>query len=81
MHINLQARGTGQATGEQYVFTQNTNVAFNTQQPLPLEYTETETIQGRGQTADRYIRALFHTTINANGELTAQVEDFERKCR
>jgi hypothetical protein len=82
-HINLQAIGTGQTTGEKYVFIQNTNVAFNTQQPLPLESTETETIQiiGRGQTPDRYIRALFHTTINANGELTAQVEDFERECR
>jgi hypothetical protein len=36
-HINLQALGTGQVTGEQYVFTQNTNVAFNTQQPVPLQ--------------------------------------------
>jgi hypothetical protein len=82
-HINVQALGTGQVTGEQYVFTQNTNVAFNTQQPTPLESTETETIQiiGRGQTDDRYIRALFHTTISATGELTAEVQAFERHCR
>jgi hypothetical protein len=82
-HINLQALGTGQVTGEQYVFTQNTNVAFNSQQPAPLQNTETETIQiiGRGQTEDRYIRALLHTTINANGELTAEVVEFDRHCR
>jgi hypothetical protein len=43
----------------------------------------TETIQiiGRGQSDDRYIRALMHTTISATGELTVEFQTFERGCR
>jgi hypothetical protein len=48
----------------------------------PLESTLTETIHvisGWGND-DFRLRAVFHTTINANGDVTAVVESMDRVC-
>ena len=74
--------GVGQVTGEQYVFTQVSGDLFNTHGGAPLESTLTETIHviSSGGHDDFRLRAVFHTTINENGEVTAVLESMERVC-
>jgi hypothetical protein len=81
-HIILSGIGVGQVTGERYVFHQTSNETFNTREGGSLESTITETIHvlSAGGNDDFRLRAVFHGTINANGEMTATVESFERIC-
>jgi hypothetical protein len=81
-HLNVSGLGVGQVTGDPYVFTQTSHDVFNTHGGEPLESTLTETIHviGSGENPDFRLRAVFHTTINANGEVTAVVESMDRVC-
>jgi hypothetical protein len=81
-HLNVSGIGVGQVTGEHYVFTQTSTDAFNTRAGAPLESTITETIHviSAAGNDDFRLRAVFHTTINENGETTAVVESMARVC-
>jgi hypothetical protein len=81
-HLNVDGIGTGQVSGNQYVFTQTTHQVFNRRDDPSLEFTMTETIHviSSGGADDFRMRALLHVTINADGTVTTEVVKVERVC-
>jgi hypothetical protein len=81
-HINLHGSGEGFETGNQYEFMQTTNLVFNRPDDTPLEFTLAETVHivSHGSNNDFRVRTLIHVAINANGEVSAQINEFDRVC-
>ena len=84
VQLNASGIGVGQISGQMYVFNQSSHQIFNSRQPA-LEFTMVETIHvtraGEGPRNDDFrLRAVVHVTINENGQMTAEVNSFERVC-
>jgi hypothetical protein len=84
VQLNASGIGVGQISGQTYVFTQSSHEVFNSQPPA-LEFTMVETIHliraGEAPQRDDFrLRLIVHVTINENGDMTAQVNSFERIC-
>jgi hypothetical protein len=82
-HINVHGAGVGETTGTRYEFNQSSNQVFNRHGTGALEFTFVDFVrvisQGPEQ-RDFFLRMLIHVTLNAQGEVTAQVNEFERVC-
>ena len=81
-HINLKVSGVGETTGAKYEAVQVNNFTFNAQPPFPVTRTFRINVRiiGQGQTGDIMESILLHFTVNANGEVTAEIRDVEFSC-
>jgi hypothetical protein len=84
IHINVHGGGVGETTGTRYEFNQSTNQVFNRHGSGALEFTSMDFIRviaaGNQPDDDFFLRSQIHVTLNAQGEVTAQVRAFERVC-
>lgn len=82
-HISLHGAGVGETTGTRYEFNQSSNQVFNRRGSDALEFTFVDYVrvisEGNEQN-DFFRRSLIHVTINAQGEMTAHVDQFDREC-
>jgi hypothetical protein len=84
-HSSLTGQGEGLDSGDKYVINGVSNVARNS--PTGADLTFTQTIhfkiirQGSASaTDDVQNSALIHVTVNAQGEVTAEFEEFKSEC-
>ena len=83
---NLQGQGEGLSSGDKYVFDDiaNSNIIRSpTGADLIARESQTFKITRQGSdttTDDLQVKALFHVTVNAPGEVTADVANFEIVC-
>jgi hypothetical protein len=85
--FNLKGQGEGLVSGDKYVYNDkfgnqaNYSLAPGETYNSTLTYTFKITRQGSASaTDDLQTKALFHVTVNENGEVTAVVEKFEIVC-
>lgn len=81
MHDNAQnLRGTGSVTGTTYrgggAFNESLSVGRGSTSTLVSSYV----LAGQGQESNLRLHATFHFTINANGEVTSNVENLQGSC-
>jgi hypothetical protein len=88
-HVNFQnVKGVGLTTGNHYTVPNTFNDHANDNLPFDSATSTTQVTsfhlisQGPPQsTPDLTVRALLHVTINANAEFTAQIGNFDVRCR
>ena len=83
--INLQGvSGTGEVTGTKYqateVFTNQSSGAISSNAPFEQTSVGNEHFVGQGPGNNFNFHFTFHVTINANGDLTAFVDNFSVDC-
>ena len=84
LHFNFQGQGEGVSSGDNYVFHSQFDANENFTDALNTTFTRTFQIKRQGSATpedDQEFRALFHVTVNAQGEVTAEVANFEEVCR
>ena len=82
-HLNTQGRGVSDS-GAKYVFHNvfNQHLVFTDASNATLTQTIKLIRQGSATpTDDATLKFLIHVTINANGEVTADVSKFEAECK
>jgi hypothetical protein len=82
-HIVVRATGIGATTGATYQLREVGTVSHTVSGPLPESFTFIDTggLIGQGSSADFHFKIHFHFTINANGEVTADIGDVNILCR
>jgi hypothetical protein len=83
--FHLKGQGEGLSSGDKYVVNNIANANINRPPGADLIAREAHTVkvirQGSATpTDDLQIKAFFHITINAQGEVTAEVDNFELVC-
>lgn len=81
-HFNFQGvSGVGLTSGTKYRASSVDHVRLAA--PFPSDITSVRSLRliSRGPEDDLLVRFLFHITVNANGEVTAEVEDVTSKCK
>lgn len=73
--------GTGLTTGDKYMATGVTQDAFNGHVGSEETYVNNFRIIGQGTGNNFLVHETFHVTINANGEVTAYVDNFSVECK
>ena len=73
--------GTGAATGDRYQGTGATREMFNVGPGETFTYVNNYRIIGQGPGNNFIIHQVVHTTINANGDLTTEVDNLSVDCR
>ncbi|HZM25136.1 MAG TPA: hypothetical protein VFC02_25525 [Anaerolineales bacterium] len=73
--------GTGLTTGAKYQATGVTQGTFNGRVGFEQTFVNNFRIIGQGPGNNFMIHENFHITVNANGEVTAFVDNFSVKCR
>lgn len=73
--------GTGQTTGAKYQATGETLNTFNAQVGLETTFVNNFKIIGQGPGNNFLIHENFHLTVNANGTVTAFVDNFSVTCK
>lgn len=70
-------------TGTEYVGTSVLNYSENVKPPFPAEYTFTERVRliQKGPGPDSFVNIVDHITVNANGDVTADVIDVFITCK
>ena len=84
VHFNPQGvMGTGLVTGATYQGTGATHDSVNINGPPPSEFTSVNNflLIGRGPNNNLLVHSTTHVTINANGKVTAVVENARVECR
>ena len=78
-----QIRGVGLFSDDTYRGTQANNFVFNSNSGGTFEQTSQFVFSmiAPGPDNNFFVRILFHITVNANGEVTAIVDNFEAECR
>ena len=82
-HDNFErATAVGLTSGRPYRVVEADRVDTNTSGPPPLEATFEETLNliGQGAADNQQVHVLVHTTVNANGEPTAEVFNYIIHC-
>jgi hypothetical protein len=86
LHYNTQVQVTnikltGSPSGASYVGNETQMFSLNL---LGLGGNETEATRfkliGQGQTPNAIVDALFHVTVNANGDVTSSIDNFSFEC-
>ncbi len=81
-HFNPQGvRGTGMVTGDKYQGTGVTQDKFNGKVGDQSTYINNFRIIGQGAGNNYLAHETFHITVNANGEVTAFVDNFSVECK
>ena len=73
--------GTGLTTGAKYQATGVTQGSFNGKVGFTQTFVNNFRIIGKGPGNNFMIHENFHITVNANGEVTAFVDNFSVKCK
>ena len=76
-------RGVGSVTGTQYKAVGGDHEHFKMDvDGAPLNFTNTDifNLVSQGGTDNLQLKFIFHITINANGEVTVEVDHFSAKC-
>ena len=88
MHVEMHAQpqgisGIGMDSGDKYQATGVTRGHINTQGPAPFESTFVNNfriiVQGRGN--NFLVHQVIHVTINANGDVTADIDKMSVDCK
>ncbi|HZG51130.1 MAG TPA: hypothetical protein VEZ40_03245 [Pyrinomonadaceae bacterium] len=89
-HIVLQintasVKGVGASSGSEYVSGATNHDSINDPDTTggQTEYTTTTKflLVGKGRLPDMFVKTTMHVTVNANGEVTAQVTKVTAECR
>lgn len=80
---DLNFAGVGLETGAKYRRTGATTQTEQVDGPLPIVVTITDAFNfiGQGSAPNLLIHTTFHVTVNANGEVTAEIDDFRLDCK
>jgi hypothetical protein len=86
VHVTLHVQpagvsGTGQTTGDRYRGTGVTQQQFNTVGASTQTLLNNFRIIGEGPRNNLLVHHTFHVTVNANGEVTATVDNFNLECQ
>ena len=75
--------GVGVSSGTQYrrVGATNQTINFSGQAPYETTFTNSFNFIGQGASNNTLLIATFHVTINANGEVTASVDNSKLVCK
>jgi hypothetical protein len=73
--------GTGETTGAMYHATGETQDSFNGKLGYEYTYVNNFKIIGEGTGNNFLVHENIHLTVNANGTLTAYVDNFSAECR
>jgi hypothetical protein len=78
-----QVSGVGSVTGATYHGVGGDWLTINAKPPFPFEATETDVfgLISAGSAPNLIVTQTLHTTVNANGTLTANVVRFSAACR
>jgi len=77
-----QMRAVGLQTGTTFIVHSSTHVNSNSQDADgPLSISSQFHFIDPGQGSDFTVFTLFHTTVNANGEVTAEAQNFRAECK
>jgi hypothetical protein len=82
-HYNLEAKGTSQTTGAQYVVQVRASFAGNfpaTSLGQELNRTDLFTLIGQGTAPNEVFTVRIHFTVDANGVVRSSVNEFRLKC-
>ena len=82
-HYNLEAKGTSETTGAQYVVQARASVALNIPATsLGSEFNRTDlfTLIGQGTAPNEVFTVRIHFTVDANGIVRSAVDTFRLKC-
>ena len=79
----LKGQGEGLDSGDKYLY--NDTFGYNVNSTGAINQTQTETFKITSQgsasaTDDLQGKVLYHVTVNANGEVTTEVYNFEFEC-
>src|SRR5919112_5060673 len=80
-HVNYQGvSGVGLTSGTTY--RASSVDSFRLAAPFPSDITSVRSLRliSPGPDDDLLVKFLFHITVNANGEITAEVEDVDSEC-
>ncbi len=80
-HANLQGSGTGLLAGDKYTVNESVTVNQVIAEATTSTLTFHSNIIGEGQVPDFRQRFRAHFTINANGEVTAEVFFLDAECK
>jgi hypothetical protein len=89
-HVTLQintegVKGVGATSGSEYVSSATNNESINDSNTAggQSEYTVTTKflLVGKGKLPDLFTKVTMHVTVNANGEVTAEVTNVVAECR
>jgi hypothetical protein len=81
-HINAKGTGTGQTSGATYQWNDAINqTVHDAPTPSVVSATQTTTLVGQGGAPNLRARFRFHLTVNANGEMTVLIDEFEEICK
>jgi len=75
---------TGLTTGDEYIVTGGTQERFNVMfgdMPFTWTFTNSEITVGKGDAANMTLHETLHFTINAQGEVTTEVENAWVTCK
>ena len=73
--------GIGQTTGDKYQGTGVTQFEFNAKRGVEETFINNFRIIGQGSGNNLLVHETFHITINANGSVTAFLDNFSIDCR
>jgi hypothetical protein len=79
-HINLHGTGVGLTTGASYIIKQVSHASFNFVGASTEILTQSISVNGKGSTPGFNIHEVQKLTINANGEITAEVSHVRADC-
>jgi hypothetical protein len=81
-HINYQGvSGVGLTSGTEYRASSVDNFRLGAPFPSDIHSVRSFRLVGRGTEDNLLVKFLFHITVNADGEVTATVDDVSSQCR
>jgi hypothetical protein len=83
-HINAKGVGIGATSGATYQWNDAINQTFNIRdggESGVIAAPQTTELIGQGGVSDIHFLARFHITVNANGELTVEIDQFDAICK
>ena len=86
LQINTASvKGVGESSGSEYVSSSTNNNSLNDPDTTGGQSAYTTTTKfllvGKGRLPDMFVKATMHITVNANGEVTAEVTNVRAECR
>jgi hypothetical protein len=82
-HINAKGTGVGETSGATYQWNDAINQTQNIRDGagIVISAPQTTALVGQGGVSDIHFRARFHVTVNANGDLTVVIDQFDAICK